>query len=217
MNFEELQVIWNTQDQRPLYAIDETAVQTELWRQRQTLRRTWFRWNILPAYVAGGLLGVMIALNLLLVAIDVSSAIARRAVALWVAAGVALIYFVAATLRARQQERLREEASTGSLREELERGIARLEYEIRAGGGISAGRRAIPLFVALFVATSLAMWAVADIMDWSLWLPASVGPLMLLGLPVELWRHHRRVTRDLRPRLQSLQALRAKLTNPGGT
>jgi len=210
MNFEELQVIWNTQDQRPLYAIDETAVQTELWRQRQTLRRTWFRWNILPAYVAGGLLGAMIALNLLLVAFDASNAIARRAVALWIAAGVALLYFVAATLRDRQQERRREEASTGSLREELERGIARLEYEIRAGGGVSGPWRAIPLFVA----ASLAMWAVADIMGWSLWLPASVGPLMLLGLPVELWRHHRRVTRDLRPRLQSLQALRAKLTNP---
>ena len=216
MNFEELQVIWNTQDQRPLYAIDETAVQTELWRQRQTLRRTWFRWNILPAYLAGGLLGVMIALNLLLVVFDVSNAIARRAVALFVAAAVALLYFIAATLRDRQQERRREEASTGSLREELERGIARLEYEIRAGGGISAARKAIPLFVALFVAASLTTWAVADIMSWSLWLPASVGPLMLLGLPVELWRHHRRVTRDLRPRLQSLQALRAKLTNPGG-
>jgi hypothetical protein len=117
----------------------------------------------------------------------------------------------------RQEERRREEASTGSLREELERGIARLQYEIRAGSGISGGRRAIPLFVALFVAASLEMWAVAEIMGWSLWLPASVGPLMLLGLPVELWRHHRRVTRDLRPRLQSLQALRAKLKNPTET
>jgi len=211
MNFEELQVIWSTQDQRPLYTIDETAVRSELWRQRQALRRTWFRWNIVPAYFAGALLGVMIALNLLLaVAFDVSNPIARRVVALWVAAGVALLYFVATIVRDRQQERRREEASTGSLREELDRGIARLEYEIRAGGGISGPWRAIPLFVA----ASLAMWAVADIMDWSLWLPASVGPLMLLGLPVELWRHHRRVTRDLRPRLQSLQALRAKLTNP---
>ena len=54
MNFEELQVIWNTQDQRPLYAIDETAVQTELWRQRQTLRRTWFRWNILLRILPAG-------------------------------------------------------------------------------------------------------------------------------------------------------------------
>ena len=39
MKFEELQVIWNTQDQQPLYAIDEAVVQEGLWRQRQALRR----------------------------------------------------------------------------------------------------------------------------------------------------------------------------------
>jgi hypothetical protein len=208
MNFEELQVIWNTQDQRPLYTIDEAVVQSELFRHRQRLRRTWFRWNIVPAYVAGGMLGVLIAGNLLLVAMSTTIAHSWRAAALSIAAGVVLVFFIITVLRDQREERRREEKSPRSVREELEHGIARLEYEIRTGGGGSAGRKAIPLFVAV----SLAMWGAADVTGASLWMPASAG-LMLLGVPVELWRHHRRVTRDLLPRRRSLEALRAKLTD----
>jgi hypothetical protein len=205
MEFEELQVIWNTQNQQPLYAINEAAVQAAMWQKRQVSRRTWFRW-----VVATGLLAAAVITGLLvLVSID-TAAFTWLIKTRLVAAGALLLGFVAILARDWLQEKRREGPFSGSLREELDRSIAHLEYQIRSGGGKTVCMMATPLCVA----ASLVMWALTDLTGASPWLLAVVVGAMLSGFPVEIWRHHRRVTRDLLPRMQTLESLRAKLANP---
>jgi hypothetical protein len=207
MNFEQLQVIWNSQDQRPLYAINETALHAELSRQRQTLRHTWFRWMILPAYLAAVTWGLLIGCLLVLSALD--SSFTAPDTAMLVASGGAMLYFVITVARYRRHEKRREAASGGSLREELERGIANLDYQIQSGGGSTANRKALPLFVSVLLATLV----IADISGAPLLFPALVCGIVLLGFPLELWRHQRRVQRDLLPRKRTLESLLSKLSD----
>lgn len=205
MDFDDLQIIWNTQEQHALYTINEAAVETWLWRQRQTLRRSWFRWNILTSYIAAAAWGPAVAVSLLFFGGSVN--LTRRVVALFAAAAVALVYFLSIIVKDQQQERRRETPLVGSLREELERGIANIEYQIRAGGGSAANRKAIPLLFG----SLLAMWGIVEATATSPWLVAFVAGATLLGFPVELWRHRRRVNHDLVPRKQALESLLARL------
>lgn len=208
MEFEELQVIWNAQNQQPLYAINEAAVQAAMWQNRQVSRRTWFRWVVATGFLAAGSLAVVTGLSVL-VSID-TAAFTWLIKARLVAAGALLLGFVAILARDWLREKRREGPFSGSLREELDRSIAHLEYQIRSGGGKTVCMMAAPLTVA----ASLAMWALADLTGASPWLLAVVVGAMLSGYPMEIWRHHRRVTRDLLPRMQTLESLRTKLANP---
>jgi hypothetical protein len=201
MNFEEVRVIWNTQDQQPLFAVNETVVCQRLLRERHRLRRVWFRWNIMTAYLAAGSWGVVIAVFLLFAMLTL------RTAALFIASGIVMLYFLVTIVRDRQEEKRRETAPSGSLREELERGIANLDSQIQTGGGSSANKKAIPLIVSVLLA-SLGM---REIMGSSWWLPAFVAGSLFLGFPLELLRHHRRVKRDLLPRKQTLESLRGEL------
>jgi hypothetical protein len=205
VNFDDLQIIWNTQDQHALYTINEAAVEACLWRQRQTLRRSWFRWMILTSYMAAGLWGFVVVVSLFF--LSVRGELTGRELALFAAAGAVLVYFLTIIVKDRQQERRREAPLVGSLREELERGIANIEYQIRAGGGSAANRKAILLLVGIL----LAMWGIVDATATSPWLLVLVAGTVLLGFPVELWRHRRRVNRDLVPKKQALESLLARL------
>ena len=57
----------------------------------------------------------------------------------------------------------------------------------------------------------LAMWGIVDVTAASPWLLALVAGITLLGFPAELWRHRRRVNRDLVPKKQALESLLARL------
>ena len=208
MEFEELEVIWNTQNQQPLYAINEAAVQAAMWQKRQVSRRTWFRSVVARGFLAAGGVAVIPGL-LVLVSID-TAAFTWLIKTRLVAAGALWLGFVATLARGWLQEKRREGPFSGSLREELDRSIAHLEYQIRSGGGKTVCMMATPLCVAV----SLGMWALTDLTGASPWLLALVVGAMLSGFPVEIWRHQRRVTRDLLPRMQTLESLRTKLANP---
>jgi hypothetical protein len=209
MEFEELQVIWNTQDLQPLYMINEMAVQAAMWRQRQASRRSWFRWNIVTGCVAAGM--SVIAGLLVLRLFGDPARFTWQVNARLVVAGALLLCFVAILANAWLKEKQREGPFSGSLREELDRSIAHIEYQIRSGGGRTACMMAIPLFVGV----SLVLWALDDVnvIGSSPQLLVVLVLVMLSGFPVEIWRHHRRVTRDLLPRMHALESLRAKLAN----
>jgi uncharacterized membrane protein HdeD (DUF308 family) len=210
MKFEELQMIWNIQTRQPLYAINEIALHAELLRQRQKLRRTWFRWMIAPAYLAAGTLGLLIGSLLLFFVFKASTSITGADAAMLSVSGGAMLYFMTTIVRYRRLERRREAASGGSLREELERGIANLDYQIRSGGGSSANWMALPLVLSVL----LTLVVISDLMSAPLLFPVLVGGVMLLSFPVELWRHRRRVTRDLLPRKRTLESLLSRLNGP---
>jgi hypothetical protein len=210
MNLEELQVIWNTQEQRPLFSLDEAGVLATLRRERQAARRKWYRWHILTAYVAGGAWTALVAVNLLVALssdANVSTRMGWEAVSMLIVAAVLLAWFLFTTFRARSMEREREDTMSGSVREEVDRGIAQIEHQIRAEKNVF--RASLPMLMGV----CLTVWAMTRL-SGPAWPIGFVGAFVLLSIPLEIRRCRRVLTRELLPRKRTLESLRAKLTNP---
>ena len=138
MEFENLQAIWDTQHDKPVFAMKDPRLVVALYQQREQSRRRLFRQQFAPMYVAMPLMvaGVgfiffaffMKSLNIKNIARDFPMS-AWDGVAFAVAAGAFLAVVAPMYLERKKHERT-QNVFAPSLREELDRGIAQLDFEM---------------------------------------------------------------------------------------
>jgi len=135
MEFENLQAIWDTQNDKPVFAIGDARLLVALYQQRERRRRRVFKTQFAPMYVAALLISVV--LGAVFVTFRSRSRFPHHGfpMSAWdyagfaVVAGALLAIVVPMHLERRKHERT-QEIFAPSLREELDRGLAQLDFEM---------------------------------------------------------------------------------------
>jgi hypothetical protein len=220
MEFESLQAIWDTQNDKPVFAMQDARLLVALYQQRERRRRRAFKLHFAPMYVAAlvmlAVLGAVFATFL-----NVASLMRRYkgrfthngfGMSAWdyagfaVAAGALLAIVVPMYLERKKHERA-QEIFAPSLREELDRGLAQLDFAM----GLDSTPRVVRILTLLSIAVVIIGWeagrAAGNPTPWwsglgALWvfLPGCVGFAL------------RKITTERRlARRRALESMRAAL------
>ena len=210
MDFEDMQVIWDSQNKQPLYGVDEAGLHTILRTKSQKFGRLIF-WQQTLSYLSSLLVITSILMILLanyaglldgppwaaLSGWDILALLV--AMSCWVHFGVS-IYF------GQKRQKHRERQFTTSLRDDLDRGIEQTEYQIRTRKHLLLGFLPPSVGVALLMFVGFRMGSVSQ------WLLVPVIVVLLVNLVFESRSQQRLVEREIVPRKQELETLREKLT-----
>jgi uncharacterized membrane protein (DUF485 family) len=137
MQFEDLQAIWDTQNARPVFAMNDSRLAVGLYQQREQSRRRLFRSQFAPLYVSVLMLAVF--LLFLFLAFYAKTVYRMRITdplmsvwdgALLVLAMAAVLAVVVPMYTDRRKHERGQDVFAPSLREELERGISQLDFEL---------------------------------------------------------------------------------------
>jgi RNA polymerase sigma-70 factor, ECF subfamily len=212
-SLDELIAIWRSQDAAPLHRVDETLLRLAL-RQEQVKVQAQRRIQAWVTYVISA--GFVVAMAFFCMII-----IYRRDVMTgWnlaipiVGAAAALVTGIALYVSRRAQS-LRERRYGDSLRDQLGRRIAQLEYEATTGS-----RVALVLLIAIFVSVTAFLLATMQMNSepntpFEGW-PMFVGLILTSAFSsvAGVWAQCRSVTRDLLPRKHRLEGLLKELDVP---
>ncbi len=139
MEFEDLQAIWDTQNEKPVFAMQDARLLVALYQQREHSRRRLFKQQFVPLYVMApiGLAGVgFMFFAFFWKSMHIEKIGRDFPMSVWdymafaVAAG-ALVAMIVPMYAERKRHERTQEVFAPSLREELQRGIAQLDFEIR--------------------------------------------------------------------------------------
>jgi len=199
VNFEDLKVIWDSQADAPMYAVNEEGLHA-LLRQNTAHFTRRMRWQRLQTYLAS--LMVVGPISFLLIAhFGGLNPLATTwdAVALFTAAA-AWLYFGGRVFVGRKRQAERERHFTSSLRDEIDRDIAQVTYQIDTRKQIMLSF--IPPHVGSLLLVSVAWWAIVPVLV-----------VLLVNLVLESRSQQRLVDRELIPRQRELESLRDKLAS----
>lgn len=196
MNFEELQRIWDTQDDRPMYAFDEAALHRVVKNRGRDISRVVVLFETMMVLLA---LTMAVALGSepVLEGHDYHQFIDT---AIWLAVSGYLLH----------GRRLRRRADLGfeeSFRGDLDRAIAQADFQVkrlRAFGWWFM----LPLLVGTGVNAITLIGARPK--PWWIW------PLLAASLGVTWWSMRHNLKRHVLPMKDELQQLREKLLDDGG-
>ena len=211
MEFEDLQVIWDSQQDEPLYGVNEEGLHNTLRNKSKQFRRVIF-WQHLQTFCGCTIAITAIAGLLLLNAFGVLGNIgSSRALYGWELAAllVALIcwlQFGLSVYLGNRQQKNREKHDTTSLRDDLDKEINRTKYQINTRAQIMLG------FVPPYLGSTLFIITVFGISGISYWAIVPVVIVMTTALIVESRCQRRFVKQEITPRLRELETLREKLT-----
>jgi len=164
MKFENLQAIWDTQNDKPVFAMNDARLLVALYQQRERSRRRLFRQLFALLYVVAliGLAGLgLVFFAFLLKSIHIEEIGRDFPMSAWdytafaVAAG-ALVAMVVPMYVARKRHERIQEVFAPSLREELDRGISQLDFEL----GLCSKPRVASIYGWLTIAVVLFNWEV---------------------------------------------------------
>jgi small-conductance mechanosensitive channel len=133
MNLDELMAVWRTQDAAPLHGLNETLLRLAL-RQNEAKRQKWRRierW-IIHVLSAGGVAGLALCLaNMMLLMIyrDDMNGLSGWDLVLPVVGAAAALISARAVSVAHRAQALREQSFGESLRDQLNRSIAQVDYQ----------------------------------------------------------------------------------------
>jgi hypothetical protein len=213
MEFENIQVVWNSQDDKPLYGVDEVGLHKILRSKSQRFRRLIY-WQRLQTYGSSLLVLVLIAAVLLvnyfglLGKVDSLRALAGWEIVALLVAMVAWLQFSLSVYLGQKQQKIRERSDTQSLLEDLDREIKHTTYQIRTRKHILMG------FIPPYLGTGLFISIVFGVTGVSNWILSPVIVGLIFGLIIESRSQRRLVEREMVPRLSELETLRDKLTDP---
>ncbi len=143
MEFENLQAIWDTQNEKPVFAMQDARLLVALYQQREQSRKRAFRIHFAPMYVAA--LAMLAVLWSLIVTFRNITGLMHRfkgrfthngfAMSAWDYAGVAvaagaIVAIVAPLYLERKKHERTQKIFAPTLREELDRGLAQLDFAI---------------------------------------------------------------------------------------
>jgi hypothetical protein len=212
-NLDELIAIWRSQDAVPLHGGDDTVLRRAL-RQEQAKVQAQRRLQAWVTYVMSAVFVAAMAFFSIII-------IYRRDVMTgWnlaipvVGAAAALVMGVALYV-SRHAQAQRERRYGDSLRDELGRRIAQLEYETTTGSRVTS-----VLLAAIFVSVTAFLLATMQVNSeanapFESW-PLFVGLILTSAFSsvAGVWAQRRSVTRDLLPRKHRLEELLKELDIP---
>ena len=218
MEFNELKMIWDSQNQEPLYAMNEAALRGIV----QSRNREWnrclsccFATEITIGLVCGALMLICAAV-LLFADADWLAAVSwvKVAPSLWdvaalLAAGGIWFYYSGYMFRARKQRQERVEVFDSTLRGDLDRALVETDFRIALARNI-IWRGLVPVWVA----STLWLVVLYRLLALPAWSYVFVGATILGSFVVVVSGKHRSVTERFQPRRQELESLRAKLADP---
>ncbi len=208
MEFEDMKVIWDSQNDEPLYAVNEDGLQAMLRKKAQAFKRLVF-WQEAQTY--GSSLFVVIIISMALIGYFTGVLESLQGVQLGTWDAVAL--FVGVTCWAqfglnvyigRSKQKERESQFSETLRDEIDRDIERVDFEIAARKHLVRG------FVPPYAGAFLFNWVIfrASGVEWMM-IPMVV--FMIGAFLFELSSQRRLVANKLIPRKEELETLRNKL------
>ena len=213
MEFEDMQVVWNSQHDKPLYGVDEVGLHKILRSKSQRFHRLIY-WQHIQTYGSSLLVLVLIAAILLvnyfglLGKVGSSRALAGWEIVALLVAMVAWLQFSLSVYFGQKQQKNRERSDTQSLLEDLDREIKHTTYQIRTRKHILMG------FIPPYFGTGLFMLVVFGVTGVSRWMLIPVIGGLILGLIIESRSQRRLIEREMVPRLSELETLRDKLADP---
>jgi hypothetical protein len=218
MLFEEVQAIWETQAERPVFAFNDFGLHLALYQTRDRARRRLFWGSYFPFFV--GSLFMLAAFALVLLTFLLQGQGERFPLSPWdaVASVVAAIAFALCASSMYASRRKHEDAQrvfAPSLRQEIERGIAQVEFAIFTHTGRPAWRN----IVVSGLGGILLIWETGrlngDMLPWNLW---PIVGVVVAVLVTNAQRVRRAKEKKLLPQKRALEALRAKLDQkPNGS
>ncbi len=167
MEFENLQAIWDTQNDKPVFAMQDARLLVALYQQRERSRQRAFRLHFAPMYVAA--LCMLAAIWSLIANFRNIDSLMRRfkgkfthngfAMSTWdyaglaVAVGALLAIVVPLYLERKKHERV-QEIFAPTLREELDRGLAQLDFAV----SLDRPSRVLRILTLMSVAVVMISW-----------------------------------------------------------
>jgi hypothetical protein len=218
MEFDELKMIWDSQNQEPLYAMNEAALHRIIQRRNQESEQCMarcFTTEITIGVICGALMLVCAAALLVGGSTLLASLPRMKAAASgWdilslVGCGGIWFYYSAYMYRARKRQERQVETFESSLRGDVERAISRTEFQIALAKDI-LWRGLVPIWLAgtLWVGTLLHLKA--DPPGWANW---AMATLLIGSLVFVVIRRRQSITDKFEPRRRELHSLRTKLTD----
>jgi hypothetical protein len=218
MDFEAIQVIWDSQNERPLYAMDEAALHAAVRRKSAEFDR-----QISRCYVAEISVGLFCGVLMFAAAGALATgnrewlarlpwiraAVSFQDVLTLFAAGVVWLYYSIFMYFKRRRQQKRAAVFPSSLRGDLDRALAQTNSEVDTAENILWwGLIPIWLAAALWVLTLFRLQAAPA------WAYAVIGIIMVIALMLVLSSKHRSIQNRFQPRIRELQSMRAKLDEP---
>ena len=208
MKFEDMKVIWDSQNEEPLYAVDEGGLHQMLREKAQAFKRLVF-WQEAQTY--GSSLFVVVMITAALIAYFTGLLERMKGVELQAWHAVALFVGVACWAQfglnvyfARRRQKEREARFSESLRDEIDRDLERVEFEIATRKHLARG------FVPPHVGAFLFNWVIFRATGVE-WMMIPLVAVMVAGFLFELRCQRRLVRNKLIPRKEELETLRDKL------
>jgi peptidoglycan/LPS O-acetylase OafA/YrhL len=213
MNLDDLMEVWRSQDASPLYGVNKTLLlvavrQEQVKLQAERRREKWI------TYVATAFLIAVMAFFLFIMFYDNDPRTDWDFAIPIVGAAAALLWGGAMYVSHRAQA-LRERSFGESLREQLDRHIAQLDYQAtRVVRLASVLVTALPPLVCA-TAIILAGWRINNepFGDEWVWIVGGIF-VCAMGSAAGVWEQRRSMERDLLPRKRRLEALLKELDAP---
>ena len=213
MEFEDIQIIWNSQHDQPLYGVNEEGLHNALRNKSKRFRRVIF-WQHFQTF-CGCTISITAIVGLFLLNscgvlgnIGSSRALYGWEIATLLVALLCWLQFGLSVYLGNKQQKNLENHDATSLRDDLDKEINRTQYQINTRAHIMLG------FVPPYLGSSLWIIIVFGISGISYWAMLPVVLVMATALIIESRCQQRFVEREIVPRLRELETLREKLNAP---
>jgi peptidoglycan/LPS O-acetylase OafA/YrhL len=210
-NLDELMAVWRSQEAAPLHGVNETLLRLALRQEQAKLQSQRRRDAWITYIVSAGLIAIMAIFAMMMVFND-DDVIVSWDYAIPIAGGASAMLMGVALFVSRRRQMRHEERFGDSLRDQLGRRIAQIDYEATTGS-----RLANVLLAAIFAGSTAILLAGmrvnsepdAPFDEW----PAVVGMIVVSAICSlgGVWAQRQSVNRDLLPRKHRLEALLKEL------
>jgi len=202
MDFDEMLETWRTQDEKPLYGVNQDLLRLVLQNERATIRRK-LRRDQWITYLVGPVMALFAAFWLWVVIIKHGPLL--QTLAAGVGAATLAIWVGAFWLSHRRQAQ-RERGFGNSLKDEIGRNLSLLDYQIR-NGRWGAG---LLWILPVMIGASLIYWLTFQIntsTGFSWWNHAIMALCIVWSVVFTAYAASREVKRKLEPRRERLRNL----------
>jgi hypothetical protein len=220
MQFEDLQAIWDTQTERPVFAINDSRLAVGLYQQRERSRRRLFREQIAPLYFGAWMVAAFSAFLFLVFFVKTISKMRLTDPLMTVWDGAALLIALAAAVSVavpmyseRRKHEREQNVFAPSLREELDRGISQLDFELN----FHSTRRMCKSFAMVFIGGVVMLWETGRLNgDPAPW---SALPVILICMIASSWyafAARNKIVEQVTQRKRALESMRSELSRTDG-
>jgi hypothetical protein len=216
MNLDDLMAVWRSQDAAPLHGFNDTLLrlalrQDEAKLQAERRRERWMTY----VWSAGIVAGMALFLAIMIYPYD-DDVLTGWDYAIPIAGAAAALFWAREVYSRHRAQAAREQRFGESLRDQVSRQLAQLDYRAaRARLSSSLGYVLPPIVCAMAIV--LSSWRINDraFSDISLWRPMVVTVVWIaVNVGASLWWQRRAVRRNLLPRKLRLEALLKELDAP---